>query len=275
MIFSFQRPAFDSLILSARALEQAAFLNLPARPRLHRLLVGPTGTGKTHLAQAVAGKMKWPSVKINAASWIVLGAREESTWESLEKWASSFDDESPAHSVIVLDELDKVWGLDTWSRNCRAEFFDLMDAICPQQHRTKDLERVLRHSLVIGCGAFQDAFEAGESLGFNPKSKDPANLNDLTKLLPRELLNRFKNEVLILPNLQPADYIGMVETACQAMHSDLSAEFRKHAEPAIESAINDKTAARFIETVLGNMLVAACEEDEKWEVPALTGESIK
>ena len=271
MIFPFQRPAFDSLILTAKAAKLSTFFKLPARPRFHRLIVGPTGSGKTHLAQALASKMGWPCIKINASSWIVLGARETPTWQTLQGWASSFEDEAIPNTVIVLDELDKIWGMDQWTRNCRSEIFDLMDGQAPAQIITKELEAVLGKALIVGCGAFQDAYETPPTVGFNPKSQEPASLGDLARHLPREILNRFQNEVLILPNLKERDYYDMMHTAARGLPELVAEEFKRHAAIALKKAVEDKTAARFVETVLGNMLIESAAEDENWEAPALTG----
>jgi ATP-dependent Clp protease ATP-binding subunit ClpA len=73
-IFSHQRDAFGALRDTAHAFFSGIWANLPHRPRFTRLVVGPTGSGKSHVVRELARNLGLPLLHLCASSWIPLGA---------------------------------------------------------------------------------------------------------------------------------------------------------------------------------------------------------
>jgi len=129
-LFSYQRGAFRELERNANVFSKAAWWKLPFRPRFHRLIVAPTGTGKTHLVKTLAGALEWPFLSISASNWILLGCSERGgrqTWSLIASWLA----EGSSFRLLFLDEIDKIRGDDSWSRHLRTEIYNLLDLTIP------------------------------------------------------------------------------------------------------------------------------------------------
>ncbi len=74
------------------------------------LLIGPTGTGKTMLAEAAAGILDVPFVSINATALTEAGYKGEDVESAIEKLvqAADGDVERAEHGIIYIDEIDKL-----------------------------------------------------------------------------------------------------------------------------------------------------------------------
>lgn len=253
MIYDYQKEAYQKLFRTALAHKIAMDKKLPVRPRFHKLVVGPSGSGKTHLAKRVADILNWRVLVLNMAGWVVLGARETPTWHTIGEWLSETHPDEP--QMIILDEIDKVSGNDSWTRYLRAEVYSLVDGLVPPQvipgHTDSDTFRdSIRQTLIFGCGAFQDAFEVKPTAGFNSTIDYPKLSNDLAKHLQRELVNRFDSEIIILPELQLNDYKKMVKDTLPELPEDIAKIVKKISPKLIDDAITNKTGARFMENVL-------------------------
>lgn len=280
MIYGYQQQAYESLRKSAIAHAVCCGIKLPVTPRFHRLLVGPTGTGKTFLAEYVAKELNFKTVVINSSGWIILGAKEKPTWHDLFQDLYDLDDGRPI--AIILDEVDKADGQESWSRFIRSELFALIDrrlpfATCPID--TEDgtsysdafntAKKALERAWVVGCGAFQDIWEeTAKSMGFGEQKQAPKpNSDQLAKFLPRELVNRFHKDIIALPQPTKQDYESMVESTCSAIDVEVASEVKRLSEKAIPEAIENKYAARFIENLVCQAVESISPENYKWESP--------
>jgi SpoVK/Ycf46/Vps4 family AAA+-type ATPase len=283
MIFTYQREVYESLLRSAKAHELALENKLPVKVRLNKLVVGPTGTGKSFLAEQVANMLDWPVFKINASSWIIWGAREEPTWRTFGNWVSRQNPKLPI--IVILDELDKVSAgpvpSESWSRHMIAELLCFLDySIPPQledvQETPEDpevLKEALARTIIFGCGAFQD-YQTKKSMGFREIEQAPQGLSDLSKHLPKELVNRF-SKVLVLPEMTREDYLASAEQTAKRLPQWDRKVYLSIAEDMVEQAITDKLGARFAELVLAELYeikaVAKLKEEEEehrlWLIP--------
>ena len=265
MIYSYQQSVYEALKRTAVAHQLSAKAPLPVKPRFHRLIVGPTGVGKSHIAEQIGKDMNWACMSINVSGWIVLGARETPTWHVIVNWLA--DGDKP--KMIVLDELDKVYGEDSWTRYLRAELFSLMDGKIPMNEmsiecsdgespaaKMNKAEENLKKLLVIGCGAFQHIFDEPPTLGFGEQKKEKQKASKLAKSLQRELVNRFDANLLVLPALTKSDYRGMLDELEPHLPADAYEIVRRIGSTQIEEAVENQSAARFGE----NLLAAAFYE---------------
>lgn len=280
-LFSYQQPAFHELLRVAHAFSQpGSWQNLFIRPRWHRLVVGPTGTGKTHLAAALAQRLGWPLLSLTVPDWILLGCSErgaKQTWRRVAEWLAYRD----SFALIFVDEVDKISGDDTWSRHLRTEVFDLLDGRVPTGLRISDegaedaenARLYLRaeaqlHSqtLIIGASAFQGAWEerSRASIGFNQQQHhSPPVLSELTAHLQRELLNRFGSRLVLLRPLERKDYLEMIAHAGRLLPDSLRGRFAKVALQKLEESHRDQKGARFIEEVLCECLLLSADHQPK------------
>jgi hypothetical protein len=267
VIYEYQQPVADALKRALRVHAVCNELDLPVRPRNHRLVIGPTGSGKSHIAEAVAKDMGWEVYMLNASTWNPMGAKGEPTWDKITKWLSNLHED--ARPVIILDELDKVSGEESWSRYIRAEMFNLLDGRTPgpgfcieeeegdadKIHETSTkVDGMIKTLLVIGCGAFQHVFDSPKHMGFAEQPSDELTQSKLSKSLQRELVNRFSQEILVLPEPGERDYRRMLEMVAEKLPTYLSQEVMSNCDKKIEAALIDKPSARFVEAVLSKAL---------------------
>lgn len=278
MIYAYQRSVYESLLRSAKAHELALQNNLPIKVRLNKLVVGPTGTGKSFLAEQVANTLDWPVFKINASSWIIWGAKEEPTWRTFANWVSRQNPKLPI--VVILDELDKVSAgpvpSDSWSRHMIAELLCFLDySIPPQLEDVQEhpddpevLKEALARTIIFGCGAFQD-YQTKKSMGFREIEQAPRGLSDLSQHLPKELVNRF-SKVLVLPEMTKADYLASAEQTAKRLPNWDKKVYLSIAEDMVEQALTDKLGARFAELVLAELYeikaIAKLKEEQEEEM---------
>ncbi|MBN8710310.1 MAG: hypothetical protein BGO12_21465 [Verrucomicrobia bacterium 61-8] len=275
-LFSYQQPAFQELCRIARAFSQTgSWQNLFVRPRWHRLIVGPTGTGKTHLAAALAHKLDWPLLSLTVPDWILLGCNERGarqTWRCIADWLARRD----SFSLIFIDEIDKISGHETWSRHLRTEVFDLLDGRVPTGLRITDDEdpetsaqlrlraaiQLTSKTLILGASAFQEAWEARSraSIGFGEQEHLPPVLSELTQHLQRELLNRFASRLILLRSLERTDYQEMLAQTARQLPSALRARFSEVGHQRLEESHRDQKGARFIEEILSECLLISSEQ---------------
>lgn len=270
MIYGYQREAYDALRRTLQAHLLSHGLQLPVKPRFHRLLIGSTGTGKSYIAGKVGEEMNWNTYHASVSNWVVLGARETPTMKGLVEWLA--DDKKP--HLFVLDELDKINGEDSWTRNVRVEIFSLVDGRFPFSSMSIDCddnedpvekinkaEKNLKKAMFVGCGAFQWLFDEPASLGFGEKKEHKKSTSDLAKHLQRELVNRFDNDLLVLPTLTKSDYEELVDEILPHLPPDAAAIIKRIAPGRIEAALAAKSGARFVENLLAQAIYEITDAD--------------
>lgn len=168
-------------------------------------IVAPSGSGKTHLAEAVSSSLGLEYLPISLSEWAVIGSSQRGascTWPAI----CQFLIRSPKKDgyLIFLDELDKIGRLNQgdWSRYQTTEVFSLLDRRVPRNltdsdgdrisdARILDAETILKtKTLIVAGGAFQAIWDAPNSIGFgaelNPSNKVP-DLKRLSEFNPPEL----------------------------------------------------------------------------------------
>lgn len=169
-----QKSAFDQLIALGRLKFSAVpHPNLRIRPRILPLLYGPTGAGKSFLAEHLAVDLAAHFLRVEIANWIPVGARDaEYTTATVRNALAKFD-----RLILFIDELDKL-SLDSssWNRSVQAEVW-----------ATLDLSIRTDHFLILGAGTWQHEHDR-RSVGFgNQKQRIEFGR------VPKELLLRFSH----------------------------------------------------------------------------------
>lgn len=153
----------------AQALEQLNWLyraknnNLAAggiTPKMHALLVGSSGSGKSFVANAFARKQNFEIFSISLASYLVQGSRGEiPTIRRIADWLDGID-----RGVLFFDEIEKIRPKENgheYSRYVIDEIMSILDARTEfLEGWNRDLTAKLKERVMIICaGAFQDLYE--------------------------------------------------------------------------------------------------------------------
>jgi hypothetical protein len=269
-ILPHQRRAFHSLLEVGSACFGISRQSLPIAPRTNTLIVGPTGTGKTFLARQVARHLGVDFMGISLSEWIPLGCSSRGaicTWRSICNFLLS--NANKPGGVIFVDELCKL-GTTSWDTYVKVELFRLLDLSISKELTdefsekmdSKDHEtaqEVLRNrTFLIGAGAFQEIWEsAGPGIGFLSEAAPPdISLHRLAKMLPRELVNRFRSAIITLPALGLADYTRMLESTIPQLPSVLCQRFKEMGHQRVAEAVKQQQGVRFLEELLLDVILA-------------------
>lgn len=273
LILPHQRPVFEHLSAIGRTCFAVQRKTIPVRLRTNTLIVGPTGTGKTFLASAVARGLGVPCLTLSVSNWVLLSCSDrgaEITWRSIIKFL--YQNRREPGVVIFLDELDKLTGNASWDVYLRVECFGLLDFTLPTgitgndndliegDMRAAALEMLNNKTFIVGGGAFQHLWEsrAQPNIGFNKSfgAPFPPSPDELAQTLPREIINRFGSELMVLRELGDSDYLHMLEATSPLVPSYLRETFEQIGLEMIPSALNMRQGCRFLEDVMLQTLLA-------------------
>jgi hypothetical protein len=273
-VFPHQVVAYESLRRTAQAFLQGDWKRLPLRPRFHRLVVGPSGTGKSHVVRQIAADLKLPCLELSATDWMPLGTSDRGTRPS---WldVADFCHTNPA-GVIFVDEIDKCGDRSPWMTHLRVEIFGLLDLRFPEnlswpsrdeEDREEDRakcrsvarDRLQNDVFIVGAGAFQDLWHAQRpAAGFH--SKGASTFDDslahkvLAEVIPIEILNRFVPPVIVIPPLVDQDYRALLAAVCRTFPRGRRAKIRALGLQSIGEALSQQLGARWAERLMLEMV---------------------
>ncbi len=282
VILRYQQPIFDRLCKIARAclyVDRKSIQSLNLRTNF--LLIGPSGTGKTFLARALAEEeMKVPYLSVSISDWLLLGTANRGgscTWPIIFEFVEK--NKNRQGIIIFIDEIDKANHDSNWNAFLRAEVFSLCDYRVPlglndtesdsiSPKRIREVEDFLKYkTMIIAGAAFQDIWDNQSSpqMGFiaSASINNDTQLCDLTKYLPRELINRFSSEIFMLPQPTDADYRLMIETMAEGVPDIWRDKFLELGLSRIDQAVSNQKGARYAEEILLSAIVEvrACMAD--------------
>ena len=139
------------------------------------------------------------------------------------------------------------------------------NTITPEEQ--EDARDVLSNkTMIIAAGAFQHLWEkrSRPTVGFGAHAGSEANptLDDLAKTLPRELINRFRAELLILPPLLDRDYRQMLERSAKKLPANLRERYLRLGKERIPEAARLHQGCRFLEELLLDVILLEARDPE-------------
>jgi len=274
-IWPHQVPVYEKLLALARTCFGAQRNTLPVSLRTSPLLLGPSSTGKSFLAENAATTLEAGFLPVALSNWIILGSRaqgSQTTWVSIVDFLRRNNN---SYAVIFCDEFEKAIShqhLDTWSSHLRVEVFQLLDRKIP--HNLKDSEdnvigpaihaaaqdMLVNRTFIVAAATFQDLWEnrTKSRIGFGSQSNDTSSPSpdELCQVLPREILTRFRNDFLVLPQLTREDYVTMLEHTAPRVPSYLRATFLRLGYQKIPAAMAMRQGCRYVEDLMTDTLLA-------------------
>ncbi len=97
--------AYEELLEAGQLFFFSDWGRFKVKARLAKLVVGPSGMGRSHLIRGVAREIDVPCMRLTASSWIVSGASKELTSTLVR--VRQFIEEND-RGLIFLDEADKL-----------------------------------------------------------------------------------------------------------------------------------------------------------------------
>lgn len=120
-------------------------------------------------------------------------------------------------------------------------------------------EALSNRAMIIGVGAFQDIWEKAETatIGFHEEEKvaEMPTLTTLSQILPTELVNRFRSELLILQPLVLRDYVVMLESMAHKVPGYLRETFLRLGRSRLPEVARLRQGSRFLEELMLDTLL--------------------
>jgi hypothetical protein len=181
---------------------------------------------------------------------------------------------SSEKSIIFVDELDKIWEESSWKSYIRGEIFDILDgnfsaglsvqddgdsddasvvkAFASPREKKESIIKLRYKTFLMAAGTFQDFFEKQKiaKIGFaghHADSEQQISAEEIAKRLPRELTNRFNQNLIILPPLRPEHYRILSEAAGRTLPDWIRHEYHQAAVRLMDEAIAAQKGCRFVE----------------------------
>ncbi len=249
--------------------------DLAVMPRCHSLIIGPSGSGKSHVARRIADELGLPCLVINVATWVVIASRSEPwTWTTICEWLSGIE-----AGVLILDEVEKnsTGSSSDYGTYARMEQHDLLDGLVPVSAKIPEREdggfpfdfeatgdrsgdrailakRLRERVMVIGCGTWQSAWRGNaRHMGFSMELDAPAEPPSREQILASidaELRQRFRDEILVLPPMGRGDYEATARSIIGKIPVEYRAEWRNHLAAAIRKGVEGTLGMRVFEELL-------------------------
>ncbi|WP_305764721.1 ATP-dependent Clp protease ATP-binding subunit ClpX [Allokutzneria sp. NRRL B-24872] len=257
------------------------------------LLMGPTGCGKTYLAQTLAKLLDVPFALVDATTLTQAGYVGEDVENILLKLiqAADYDMERAERGIVYLDEVDKIGRKaesasvtrDVSGEGVQQALLKILEgtvaSVPPQGGRKHPHEEFLKidtkNVLFIAAGAFP-GLERKKStpIGFGSAPREPESDGPTTReLVDFGLIPEFVGRLPVITSVRPMDRMTLTRVLTEPRNAlvrqyrelfrydGVELEFARGALPAIaERALNRGTGARAARAVLEELLLPAMYE---------------
>ena len=264
------------------------------------LMIGPTGSGKTYLAQTMAKILNVPFAIADATSLTEAGYVGEDVENILLKLiqAADYDIERAEYGIIYIDEIDKITKKSenvSITRDVSGEGVQQAVASVPPQggrkHPHQELIQIDTTNILFICGGAFDGLEkiveqrmSAGSIGFNAEvvNRNEMDIDELLRQVePRDLtkfglIPEFIGRVPVMVSLEQLTKEAMVRILSEPKNAltkqykklfeldDVKLEFTPEAlEEVANLAVKRKIGARGLRSILENAMM-----DLMYEIPS-------
>lgn len=264
-----QENAFAQLRALANVFFSTCWHDLPFRPRLTPLVVGPSGTGKSFLAQFLASTFSAGFLRISYGEWIPLGARSSPYTHAFDRVHRLLCE--CRRAVIFIDELEKmrVDRMQEWSNCIMQELFLLLDrapSITSQQSswQPQAIQTLLHNTFIIGAGAWQEAWTTSRRAAFSDEPAEEETAAEIVRRIeasakiPEELLKRFDGRLILIPHYTAEDFRHALAGHNQHVSPELHIEITPR---LIEELVASRRNMRAVQETISQRLLQKASED--------------
>ncbi len=276
-VFPHQRSAYRHLLDTGNAYFSIKWHRLPIQPRFHRLIIGPTGVGKSHLVKAVAKGLEAGYFKVNLMSYLPCGCSQAQGRQTAKELLDVLLENE--RTVVFIDELDKIDQATSWTAYIKAEIYGLLDGLWPigldfapdspeedgpHYRRARAKHRLRYKCYVVAAGTWQSVWNesANHIIGYNSSPATEPSFTKLVSSIPAELINRFTYPPILISPLTLADYGELIHASAASLPEDMADQFFAIGMSGIKSALEYGKGCRYVEEVLTQVLLTKTPSKE-------------
>ncbi len=227
-----QRAAFDRALALSELFFEEDCAKLILKPKCFGLLAGPTGAGKSAIANLLAKKLGAHFLHLSYGGWLPQGVSKDYQPTTYKILGAAAEHE---RVLVFIDEFDKLGNQSSnseWHRSVMAEIFLMLDGAWPieaYRRHAKVPDAVedpkVQNIYILAAGTWQSVTSASQSrIGFG--GMEQANSIEMQireiQAIPAELLARFHQDIILIsyptadeiPSL--LDNYGLTSLAAQA-----------------------------------------------------------
>jgi|GEM_PF-5765108 len=243
--------------------------------RFQPLLIGPSGSGKSHVIRQTAKSLRVPFFHVNLSDWIVRGAYSKPY--TLDVIAGFVRDHESG--IILLDEVDKLRAdfvsTQGWWQSIATETFALLDGTTVLNSLGWDEQTIdgLKKHLIVGAGAWQEVLsENVRSVGFGEQNQPSLKERiEKSRQIPFEILARFSPNPIEITTPTRDDFI----CGFAAIFEDAGRSFPyQKLEELADRAVTQGRGARSLEHFATQMAIRDAKKlDRKTLLPTINSRS--
>lgn len=287
-------------ILSVAAFNHLKRINKPENviPKSNVFMIGPTGSGKTYLAEKLAKIIGVPMIIYDATTLTATGWKgnevEDIIKTLLQK--TDYNEKKSSQAIIFIDEIDKIAAFETDQRDINRAAVQqmLLKFIEETEIKWESYTVNTKNILFIVAGAFEklEQFKKNENMiGFQKNYEAEKKENIIENLISfgmlREFIGRFSSIVSLDP-LTKEILKGILKKPKNSMLSQYQNIFKienikleildEALDEIAEFSLKNRTGARSLKTYLDNLLLNIMYENlgnKKIEKILITKETLR
>lgn len=260
-----QQAAFERLRDLAKTYFSTFWHDLPIKPRLTPLIVGPSGVGKTFLVRHLSKACSAGFLRMSYGEWQPIAARSSPSTHAFDRIHNLLTQHGRV--VIFIDELEKMRSDHEWSNCVMQELFLLLDRnpSITSGRSSWDPQALLtlhRNTFIVGAGTWQDVWTSSRRAGFadEPPEEEAVEIGrriEASAKVPEELLKRFDGQFVVIPHYSADDFACVLTRHNDHVAPQLRIEIT---DALIDQLVAGRRNMRAVQELIGRRLLERAAE---------------